>query len=299
MTSIFRDSENRKKERNRLLTSLKNSINTFVFGSQGIGKTTLIKSIVEDYCDKTGEGVYIDCSLYQTANATLRETLLSLGNVVASKSNYDLVKRLKKKAERVRFAVFLDHCEHLKTHEIIRILLGLNVPFCMVAASFDNYKRMDLALKSRITNVMRIPPFTEEAILEILKERASCHISEDILYRIVQKSNGNLSFAINVLAAIANMDYAQAMDYISFLRDTEDEKLARDKSLLLEILQESQSLPSGELYQLYCEKLEHPKSERSFRKYMQALCKQGLVKSIGEKKGRMYEIIEDKTLGRF
>jgi len=36
----------------------------------------------------------------------------------------------------------------------------------------------------------------------------------------------------------------------------------------------------------------HPKSERSFRNYMESLCFKGLVKAIGEKRGRIYEIVE-------
>ena len=123
---------------------------------------------VEEYNKKFGDAVYIDCSLYQTANAILREILLSLGSVVASKSNYDHVKRLKKKAEKLKLAVILDHFENLRTHEILKILLGLNVPFCLVSVSFVSYRKMSLALRSRITNVLKISPFTEEETLEIL-----------------------------------------------------------------------------------------------------------------------------------
>jgi AAA+ ATPase superfamily predicted ATPase len=42
MTEAF---ETRNKEETEILGYLKNSINTFVYGPQGIGKTTLIRSI--------------------------------------------------------------------------------------------------------------------------------------------------------------------------------------------------------------------------------------------------------------
>jgi hypothetical protein len=35
----------------------------------------------------------------------------------------------------------------------------------------------------------------------------------------------------------------------------------------------------------------HPKSRRSFRNYMQNLCAMGFVRNVGEKRGRVYEIV--------
>jgi hypothetical protein len=52
------------------------------------------------------------------------------------------------------------------------------------------------------------------------------------------------------------------------------------------------ALPSGELYRLYSEKVEYPKSERSFRNFMQTLDRKGLVRSIGDKRGRSYQIVK-------
>jgi len=51
-------------------------------------------------------------------------------------------------------------------------------------------------------------------------------------------------------------------------------------------------LPARRLYDFYIQNTRHPKSERSFRNYMESLCSKGLVKAIGEKRGRVYEILE-------
>jgi hypothetical protein len=74
--------------------------------------------------------------------------------------------------------------------------------------------------------------------------------------------------------------------------DCEDEELNVDEKSLVNILREQKSLGSNALYGFYSQRARHPKGERSFRNYMHDLCLRGLVKNIGEKRGRIYEIIE-------
>jgi len=56
-------------------------------------------------------------------------------------------------------------------------------------------------------------------------------------------------------------------------------------------LQQWKSLPASILYDFYVQNTRHPKGERSFRNYMENLCSKGLVKAIGEKRGRIYEVV--------
>jgi hypothetical protein len=74
--------------------------------------------------------------------------------------------------------------------------------------------------------------------------------------------------------------------------DCEDEKLSADERILMNILREQKTLASNALYGFYSQRTRYPKGERSFRNYMQDLCLKGLVKSVGDKRGRIYEIIE-------
>lgn len=73
--------------------------------------------------------------------------------------------------------------------------------------------------------------------------------------------------------------------------------LNADERLILRILQEWKSLPASRLRDLYVERSRHPKSDRSFRIYMESLCSRGLVKALGETRGRTYEIIEADLYG--
>jgi len=57
----------------------------------------------------------------------------------------------------------------------------------------------------------------------------------------------------------------------------------------LELMKERKRLPASRLYELYVERAEKAKSERTFREYMRRLRAKGLVRAIGEKRWRVYE----------
>ncbi len=283
----------RKKEKTQLLSFLRNSINSFVFGPHGIGKTVLIKTVAEEYDDRFGQSVYIDCSLYQTANAILREILFSLGSIISSKSNYDLTKRLREKSKKLKLVVFLDHAENLRDHEILKILFGFNIPVCMVSNNVSSYKRLSLSMRSRIPNVVELQTPSKEEVMSILKERAGS-VSDELLAEIAEKVGSNITLAVNLLESIKirNVeDHCLVEDLFSYQNVT-GEQLNKDCKTILQILRQEKRLPSGELFRLYKRNSEFPKSERSFRKYMEELRNRDLVKSLGEKKGRVYEFVE-------
>jgi len=285
--------DRRELERTQILGYLKNSVNTIVYGPSGIGKTTLIKSVIEEANNNLGQAVYVDCSLYQTANAVLREILLSLGSVIASKSNYDLTKRLREKTRKVKLFVFLDHFENLKSNDVLNILLGLDFCVCLVADTFESYRMINLTQRARFVNIVKIEKLPDDEVVKLLKENTSLKVGNEVMRKIVEKSDGNLTFALNTLrSAEVNHGNIATIEQIDFSDGSSNKAPNVDGSAILQVLEQKKRLPSGELYRLYCEESEYPKSERSFRNYMQDLCRKGLVRSIGDKKGRFYEIIE-------
>lgn len=285
------ENEIRDREKTLLIQYIRNSINTFVFGHHGIGKTTLVNEVVKEYNAKNGQVIYIDCALYQTLNAILREILLSLGVVVASKSNYELIKRLSEKSKKTNFTAILDHSENMKNYESLNTLVSLGLCVCLVSDSFENYRIMNSVLKSKIAGVMRIEELPREDILNVLKENTASKISDDIIQKILEKSGNNLALALNLLRTVeSNVKNIKAIDFIDYSEP--ENEFNEDQAMIIRVLRQRGRLPSGQLYHLYSEKLEYPKSERCFRNYMETLCKRGLVKAIGEKKGRLYEIIE-------
>lgn len=298
--------------REKEFTQLSNAIglaHTFVHGSIGSGKTLLLKHIIENYnAKKNARAIYIDCSLYQTTNAIFHEILMSLNSIVSSKSNYELTKRLKTKVRRLDcpVTVCLDHFEHLKEVEAVNRILSLGLGLVIVSETSDAYRRLSAIAKSNIANIIGIPSYTIDQAFDILKERAEQVLeqysySEDTIRKIAQISQGNITLAFVILKTLALKAESQDKKSIddvqfSFEVDCPDENLSRDEKLIVKILEEWKSLPSSRVYDFYTEKARHPKGRRSFRNYMQSLCAMGLVRIIGKKRGRIYEIVEQPRL---
>jgi Cdc6-like AAA superfamily ATPase len=295
----------RENELNELTMYLKNSVNAFVYGSPGSGKTVMIKKAIEDFNESsTRKAIYVDCSLYQTTNAIFNETLLSLNSIVASKSNYELTKRLKAKIRNLDspVTICLDYFEHLKEIETLDRILSLGLNLIIISETYDSYRKLNQAIKAAITSLIEIPTYTTDQVFEILTERAEAALekytySEDTIRRIAETSSGNATLALNLLksqALKAESEGKSSIDDVelNFENDCPNDKLCDDERTLIKILQEWKSLPGGRLFDFYREQARYPKGERSFRNYMQNLCLRGLVKNIGDKRGRMYEIVE-------
>jgi Cdc6-like AAA superfamily ATPase len=295
----------REKELSELSNYLSNSINSFIYGSLGSGKTTLIKRVIENFnATKTGRAIYINCSLYQTTNAIFHEILLSLGSVVSSKSNYDLTKRLKSRIRHLdsKIIICLDHFQHLKELETVDRILNLGLTLTIVSDDRDAYRNLNPVSKASITNLIEIPGYTLDQTFEILLERVEQALekysySEEKIKKIADMSKGNITLALNLLKSMALKAQHEGKDSIDdvdlgYEIDCPEGMLNRDKMIILKILKEWKSLPSSRLYDFYTEKAKYPKGRRSFRNYMRDLCAKGFVRNIGEKTGRVYEIVE-------
>jgi hypothetical protein len=137
---------------------------------------------------------------------------------------------------------------------------------------------------------MKIEKPTNNQISEILKDSVSS-ISDEIIQKIVEKSESNLTLALNMLRSVeADHGKVSSLEQFDF-DETDRNSLSEEDLIILQILRQQRKIPSGKLYNLYCEGSEYPRSERSFRNYMKVLCKKGLVRSIGDKRGRFYEMI--------
>lgn len=300
----------REKELTQLLDCLSNFVHAFVYGSHGSGKTLLTKRTIEKFNAKRGRAIYIDCSLYQTTNAIFHETLLSLNQVVSSKSNYALTKRLRERIRHLnsRLIICLDHFESLKEIETVDRILSLGLGLILVSDNEDTYRNLSPVAKANITNLIEIPSYSVDQTFDILLERAKQALvqysySEDKIRKVAEMSKGNITLAVNLLKSIAlkaESEDEKSIDDVElgYEIDCPNGMLSRDKMVILKILKEWKSLPSSRLYDFYTEKARHPKGRRSFRNYMRDLCARGFVRNIGEKRGRVYEIVEQDEVIR-
>lgn len=229
---------------------------------------------------------------------------MSLNSIVSSKSNYELTKRLKTKIRHLDcpITICLDHFEHLKGIETLNRILSLGLGLIIVSERFDAYRRLNSTIKSSIANIIEIPSYTIDQAFNILQDRVEQALekytySEDTIRKIAKISRGNITLAFVLLKSLTlkaeSQDKTSLDDVeLEYEVDCPDEKLSRDEKVIVSILEEWKSLPSSRLYDFYTEKARHPKGRRSFRNYMQNLCARGYVKIIGEKRGRVYEIVE-------
>jgi Cdc6-like AAA superfamily ATPase len=294
----------RNKERNQLLANLQNFINTFITGSFGSGKSALAKRAIIDFnSSKKGYACYIDCSIYQTTYSILKE-ILPRSEFILYRSNYELIKELLKQARERKFAVCLDNFEKLKEKDLIARFMSLGLCVILISDNEESFALLSENIRSNIPSIIGLPAYTVDQSFDILKDRAEKALakwtySDVVIKKIAEKIKGNISLGINALKLAAlkaereNKKAIEEADIPEINVDCPKVKLSRDEKVLLRILKEWKSLPASRLYDFYVQISRHPKSKRSFRNYMERLCSKGLAKAIGEKRGRIYEIVED------
>jgi Cdc6-like AAA superfamily ATPase len=291
----------RDKERTELANNLKNFINTFVHGPCGSGKTILVKHVIRDLNDKIITK-HIDCSVYQTTYSALKE-IIPKSELIFSRSNYELTKELIRYAKAKRFIVCFDNFEKLKEKDLIAKLMSLNLCVVLISGSKENFSLLSENLRTNIPSTISLPTYTAEQSFDILKDRAEKALAkwtytDAIIKKISENINGNLALGINTLklaALKAESENKKVLEEADIqIKEDCAPALSHDEKVILDVLKEWKSLPASRLYDFYIQQSKHPKGERSFRNYMESLCSKNLVKAVGEKRGRVYELIEVK-----
>jgi cell division control protein 6 len=294
----------RDRERAQLLNNIRNSVNTFVCGNNGSGKTALIKHIIHSL-NKKELAFYVDCSIYQTTYSILKE-ILPRSEFILYRSNYELIKELLKQARERKFTICLDNFEKLKDKDLIARFMSIGLNVILISDNEENFFLLSENIRSNVPSIIKLQPYTIEQSFDILKDRAEKALakgtySDQVIKKIAEKIKGNITLGINALklaALKAEREGKKAIEE-SDVQINEDcpPKLSEDEKVLLKILEEWKSLPASRLYDFYVQSTKHPKGERSFRNYMESLCSKGLVKAIGEKKGRIYELVDSNVEG--
>jgi len=289
----------RDKEKSELTTNLKNFINTFICGPCGSGKTTLVKQVIGSL-DRKVLAFYVDCSIYQTTYSVLKE-IIPRSEFVLYRSNYELIKELLKYAKERKFVVCFDNFEKLKEKDLIGRLMSLNLCVVLISDEEENLSLLTESIRSNVANIIRLKPCTTGQSFDILKDRAEKALAkwsytDAVIKKIAEKVNGNIAFGINALkiaALKAESANKKAIEEAEVQIENDcPPKLSQDEKVLSRILKEWKSLPASRLFDFYLQNTRHPKGERSFRNYMESLCSKGLVKAIGEKRGRIYELVD-------
>jgi Cdc6-like AAA superfamily ATPase len=295
----------RAAEESMLNKALDNEIKTIVIGPFGSGKTSLIKRARESYNrGSIGHAVYVDCSIYQTTYSVLKE-ILPKSELVFYRSNYELIRELRRYASKNRFTVIFDNFEKLKEKDLILKLMSLGLSVVLVTDSEDALWDLDIKIRSNIPNIIKLEPYTEEQTFEILKRRAEKALSEEsysdeVLREIASHVNGNLTLGINSLKAAAIQAESRGSPTIAEsdidIPSLDIPSNRTDEKVLFDIVKKEKTIKSKPLYDSYAGQVHSPKSMRAYRNYMHSLCSKGLVRAIGDKRGRVYEFVGDNDV---
>ena len=298
----------RDKEMETILLAMRNGIHTYVYGSVGTGKTTAVSHVMGKFENGRNKALYVSCSVCQTEYAVLREIIDQVNTrfpqkiFIQTRSNYDLAKRLKKDREKLPElkAVILDDLQSLEEPKVVDPLLEIGLILVLVADDLKAINRVSSLSQSYFGNVVHFEDYTKEQLTKIIAAKARHLLGEGrykpaLVQKLADLCNGNVGYAESLLLA-------SVLRAVSLRKEIVDEadvpdperphELNHDEQTVFEILKEHGSMPGGELYRQYCEKVRFPKAERTFRNYMRDLCERNLVKAVGTNKGRIYQLPE-------
>jgi len=291
----------REKEISHLSNNLKNSVSTLVYGPCGSGKTSLVKHVLKGLNVSVA---YVDCAIYQTTYSILKE-IVPRAPFILCRSNYELLKELMREVKKRKLIVCLDNFEKLKDKNLIKKFLLLGLTIVLITGDEENILLLTEDVRAKL-NKIRLQPYTTEQTFDILKDRAEKALAkwtytDAVIRKIAERVNGNITLGVNLLkiSAVNAENRGKKAIEESDIPQVDDcpIRLNVDEKVLLKILQEWKSLPASRLYDFYVQNCRHPKGERSFRNYMESLREKGLVKAIGEKRGRIYEMVEENVSG--
>lgn len=292
--------------------------NTFIFGPPGTGKTAVVKYVFrefEEFSERV-KTVYLNCWDFKTAHAILSEIAISLG-ILAQRRGWakdEILRRLIEGLSKTNksLIVCLDEVDRLEEQETLYDLLRINQyvknPVGLVFVSNDPFvfAKAEPRIKSSLNiEEINFKAYSFQEMKDILKERVKFAfypgvVEEASLLLIANhavKHGGDVRIGLECLLKAGRKAEEKNSDKVKVEHVKEilpvgkikpkiiKEKISETEKIILKILEENKKLQTGELYKKYCERVERPLSERTFRKYVYSLAKTGLIK-IGKRKIR-------------
>jgi len=286
--------------------------NSFLYGPCGTGKTLMVQFILKELeGHSTARTAYVNCWKRNTTHAVLVEILNQLDIFTNYRQSVaELLKTLERQAQKKSIVIALDEVDCMEDNEILYNITRSGIG--LVCISNDAYALMDLdpRVKSSIAaESIEFPEYNDTEIFEILNSRKQYafvpgSIKEAELRLVARLARGDARVALETVrraALVAEDEQAEQVtqDHVKkaysttqHLRKTEAlKKLNPHEKKLYLLLEEEKQLGTKELWDVYCKKMKDPASQRSYRNYMNHLCRLGLVKSFGELTGRKYEFL--------
>ncbi len=271
--------------------------NIFIHGMPGLGKTASVR-FVFDELRKTGDVVlpiYVNCWENQTTHTIALDIARKVGMLYPPKGvpTDEILSNAFSKLRGKGVVVCLDEVDKVKDVNIIYSLLNLDSVSIILITNNPKYKMyLEPRLISRLNlNNLEFKPYTTREMKDILSRRAKQAfrpgvVGSDVIHEISVNSSTDVRKAITILleaGRLAERDASRRItvkhvsEVISNIDDSPTE-LNKHEEQILRIIKDNPKIISGKAYELY-KGLHGELSIRSFRRYINRLKKQGLIKT--------------------
>jgi len=281
--------------------------NLFVFGPPGVGKTHVTKWVLKKHFKDNS--VYVNCWSNRTSHTVMQDILRQTGSMVHGKESTSELVRMFEKSKK-KLIVCLDESDHLKETDILYDLARNSCGLILISNQAFSPLDIDGRIKSRLLlDEIEFKPYNREEILDILKERVSYGfrpgaINNSLLTIVSGICNGDARVGLQILRIAANEAELKGNGIITMKEIKAASKCARKyrlsyilgklnkhQRIIYEILKKNRVMDSGKLFEEYCKLSKDVNTDRSYRNYMQRMVELGLVKEVGSRRWKKYEII--------
>lgn len=319
------DLEHRNQKLNELSNALhpvsqgRRAEDAFLFGPSGAGKTCLARFMLNQLQTEVPDAnvQYLNCwqdySRYQVLYQVLDGFLNTAKIHRQSTATAELLRRVRDYSGEP-YVVVLDEADQLEDKGVLYDLYQVEKISMVLIANREEelFAQLDDRLVSRLHGARRIylDKYHQNELADILRNRADVGLKRGAVRRsqleeIADVAAGDARIAIALLRSAANEAESREASRItseiieavvpkaksSIQRKTLD-MLREDQQLLYDIIAEQDGIAPNELYELYHEQADDPKSDRTVRNYLQKMVHYNLVRAEGEKRGRTYRVIQ-------
>ena len=282
-------------------------INTWLYGPPGSGKTMIANYILEKLKEESKiEGIYVNCWKANSCYAVL-DTMLNMLRIGFGDERDSRLKLYKFEifVDNKPFIVVLDEIDLMDPRERDQMLYNLlairKLGLICISESREPILELEERVRSRLNpRFVHFAPYTEDEMVEILKERALIALhaeawNEEILKRVAELSKGDARTAIQTIRNAAQQ--AEQNGYKSIkpehvekaicnIKDLRKEyslkKLSEDQRLVYELIRKQGSVMSVKLwndYQKECSTRNlKPIARRTFSNYVEKLRQMNMIK---------------------
>ncbi|MBD3312706.1 AAA family ATPase [archaeon] len=274
--------------------------NVFIYGMPGLGKTASARFVFQELKEASGNEVvpiYINCWENQTTHTMALEIARKTGMLYPPKGvpTDEIISNAFKKLRDKGVVICLDEVDKVKDVNIIYSLLKLDSVSVLLVTNNPKYKTyLEPRLISRLNlNNLEFKPYTTREMKNIIKRRAEQAfrqgvVSDKVIHEVSINSETDVRRAITILLEAgrrAEQDASRKIllkhvnEVLGKMTDSLPKKLNSHEEKIVKIIKNNKGIISGDAYKKYKEKHGGKLSIRSFRRYINRLEKQGLIKT--------------------